>query len=356
MMAVVLSIVGLSIVLFVTLDVLITTLTVGGAGPLTGRVASGLWWIALWIHNRRTSHQMLSTAGWVILLSLVVFWVFLTWFGWTLVFSASDSAVVLATNKSPASLWERIYFTGFTISTLGMGDYQPQGTFWQIATAVAAANGFFLVTLGVAYLLPVVSAATTKRSLAVYIASLGGTGDEILTRAWNGKDFGQLEQHLINLTPEIGGLGEIHLTYPILHYFHSVERSRAIVLSVVALDEALTLLQYALEESCCPDTATIDPARRASAAFLKTLKSAYLEPGESNPPFPSLDLLRVQGIPTVSDEEFWEATKQVTYRRQLLLALVKNDGWTWEAVASTKTTNRAASLDDETTITNAVLR
>ena len=354
-MVIVLSLIGLFIVLFVTVDVLITTLTVGGADPLTGRISSGLWWIALWIHNRRSNHRMLSTAGWTILLGLVVIWVFLTWFGWTLVFSASDTAVVQATNKNPASLWERIYFTGFTISTLGMGDYQPQGTFWKIATSVAAANGFFLVTLGVAYLLPVVSAATSKRTLAVYIASLGGTGDEILTRAWNGKDFGQLDQHLINLAPELGGLGEIHLTYPILHYFHSVERSRAMVLSLVALDEALTLLRYGVEKSSRPDTATIDPARRASAAFLKTLKSAYLEPGDHSPPFASLDLLRVQGIPTVSNEEFWEVTKPVTYRRQLLLSLVENDGWTWEAVASTKTTNRATSLDDETTVTDAVL-
>ncbi|MGF1482660.1 MAG: ion channel [Cyanophyceae cyanobacterium] len=354
-MSILLAVLGLLIVLMTTLDALVTTLTVGGAGIITGRISSALWWVALQIHRQRSNHRMLATMGWVILVGLVLVWLFLTWFGWTLLFSATEGAVVKASNLQPASIWERIYFTGFTISTLGMGDYQPQGIFWQMATAVASANGFFLVTLGVAYLLPVVSAATAKRSLAIYLSSLGGTGDEILTRTWNGKDFGQLDQHLINLTPLLSTLGESHLTYPVLHYFHSLERSRAMVLSIVALDEALTLLHYAVEETYRPDAAALEAARRASAAFLKTLKSAYLNPSSHSPPFPALDLLRIRGIPTVSDEEFWQATKQITRRRQLLLALVHNDGWTWEAVASSKTTNRASSLDDETIIEDAVL-
>ena len=354
-MTVLLSVLGLLLVAFVMLDVLVTTLTVGGAGPLTGRVASGLWWIALKIHKRRSNHRMLTIAGWIILLGLVLVWLFLTWFGWTLLFCASDTAVVNGTTRIPASIWERIYFTGFTLSTLGMGDYQPSGIFWQMATAVASANGFLLVTLGVAYLLPVVSAAASKRSLAVYIASLGGTGDEILTRAWNGQDFGQLDQHFISLAPMLSSMGEAHLTYPVLHYFHSLERSRALVLSIVALDEALTLLIYGVKESSHPDAAALGSVRRSSAAFLKTLKSAYLDPATHSPPLPSPELLRSQGIPTVSKDEFWEATKQVTYRRQMLLALIENDGWTWETVASSKTTNRARVLDDETSIEDAVL-
>ncbi len=191
--------------------------------------------------------------------------------------------------------------------------------------------------------------------LLLALASLGGTADEILTRAWNGKNFGNLDQHLISLTPLISELGEKHLTYPILHYFHTRERSRCLPLSIVALDEAMTLLQYAVLEDYRPDPASLSPARRANAAFLKTLKSAHLEPRDQEPPLTPLELLRINSIPTVSDRAFKEATNQISKRRRLLLALVTNDGWTWDAVASSRTTSRATSLDDETTINSHIL-
>ncbi|MFP4121119.1 ion channel [Coleofasciculus sp.] len=353
-MSILLVISGLLILIVVSIDVLITTLTVGGGGPLTSRISAWLWKIALTIHRWRSHHRLLVVTGWIVLVSVAVLWFVLTWMGWTLLFSADETAVVTP-KKLPATTLERIYFVGYTISTLGMGSYSPQGAVWQVATAIASVNGFFLVTLAIAYLLPVVSAATQQRQLAVYISALGGTADEILVRAWNGEDFGQFDQHLIALTPMLAQQGERHLTYPILHYFHSIERSRSIKLSLVALDEALTILEYGVKKSNQPDPAALGAARRASAAYLKTLKSAYLKPASQNPPLPSLERLRRQGIPTVSDRQFWDATKQVTKRRRLLLALIHNDGWVWDAIASSQTTNRATTLDDQTTIDKVIL-
>ncbi|MGB3237478.1 MAG: ion channel [Geitlerinemataceae cyanobacterium] len=349
-------IIGFAILIAVTVDVLVTTLTAGGGGPITSRMSAWLWLGLLEIHKRNSNHQMLATAGWMLLVGIAVLWYVASWLGWTCIFSAFENAVINGNTKEPAGMWERIYFTGFTLSTLGMGDYQPNGAFWQFSTAIASANGFFLVTLTFAYLLPLVSANAQKRANAVYISSLGGTGDEIISRAWNGEDFGQLDQHLITLTATLTELGENHLTYPVLHYFHSIDRSRAMALSLVALDEAMTLLQYGVKKESRPDAAALGAARRASSAFLKTLKSSYLEPASLDPPLPSLELLRVQGISTVSDREFLEATKQVIKRRRLLLALVKNDGWTWEAVASTRTTTRTSSLDDYTAIDDVTLK
>lgn len=337
---------GLTIVLFVLLDIVITTLTVGGAGPLMRRVANGFWQGVLFIHRRRPSHSLLAASGWLVLLMMIVIWLLLTWLGWTLVFSAAKDAVVSTNSGVPATLWERIYFTGFTIATLGLGDFRPQHPFWQLATATAAANGFFLVTLGVAYLLPVVSAVTVKRGLATYISTLGGTGDEILTRSWNGKNFGQLDQHLINLAPVVSQLGESHLAYPILYYFHSVARSRSLPLSMVALDEALTLLEYGVPQRYQPDASALGSLRRANAAFLRTLQAAYLDPAPAAPPLPPLEPLRSHGIPTVSDEEFYQTAQCLEQRRRLLLALTRSDGRGWDAIASSATTSRALNLDD----------
>ncbi|KKD35121.1 potassium channel family protein [Limnoraphis robusta] len=349
-----LTVFGIFILLIVTLDVLITTLTVGGGGPLTSRLSARIWAIALKLHRHHSNHRILGTIGLSLLVFMTLLWFALTWLAWTLVFVSGEGAVVTSSNLIPATFWERVYFVGYTLSTLGQGNYQPQGSPWQIATAITSINGFFLVTLTFAYLVPVVSAASQKRSCATYIASLGGTADEIITRAWNGKDFGQLDQHLIALSAMLTQLGENHLTYPILHYFHSIERYRAMTLSIVALDDALTLLQYGIPPNHQPDGAALRSVRRASAAFVATLKSAYLNPTEETPPLPALKLVRLEGIPTVSDSQFQQATQHLSQRRRILLELIRNDGWTWDAIASTRTTSRASNLDDHSALDDVV--
>src|SRR5207237_8108833 len=118
----------------------------------------------------------------------VLVWGLLLWIGWTLVYTASPSALVSAETKAPADLAARVYFVGYTIFTMGLGDYQPVGPLYQIVTAVAAGSGFMLFGLALAYLVPVVSAATAKRQMAVCVWSLGKDPADIIVRAWNGAD------------------------------------------------------------------------------------------------------------------------------------------------------------------------
>ncbi|MDY7022426.1 MAG: potassium channel family protein, partial [Cyanobacteriota bacterium] len=328
-MSIGLSVLGIIILLGVTLDIWITTLTVGGGGPITSRLSSVLWKIALKIHRRYPNHRALATVGLSLLVLMTLLWFALTWLGWTLVFLSGPGAVITASGLVPASFWERVYFVGYTLSTLGQGNYQPQGSVWQMATVLASLNGFFMVTLIFAYLIPVVSAASDKRSCATYISSLGGTADEIVMRAWNGQNFGQFDQHLIALSGMLTRMGENHLTYPVLHYFHSIERSRSMALSLVALDDALTLLQYGIPRHCQPDPAALRSVRRSSSAFLATLKSAYLDPTDEDPPLPALALVRLEDIPTLSDSQFQAATEHLEGRRRILLELIQNEGWRW---------------------------
>lgn len=342
------AIAGILIVAIIVVDVVVTTLTLGGGGPLTSRLSAGMWWVALRFRRWSGRRGFLGVIGWSLLIAIALLWFVGSWIGWVLIFDSTGTGVVTSLNKLPATFWETVYFTGYTLSTLGLGDYQPNGVVWEIATAIASMSGFFLVTLTFAYLLPVIGAATQRRQLALYISSLGGTPDEMIARAWTGKGFGQFSQHLISLSPMVIQQGENHLTYPILHYFHSVDRDRAIALSIACLDEALTLLNYGVAPEFRPDPSALESCRRANAAFLKTLKSAFITPDSDWPDAPPLDLLRRYGIPTVSEAEFLDAIKQDTLaqRRHLLLALVRNDGWTWDAVASSHTSNRGQRLDD----------
>ena len=320
---------GTGLLLLVLADLLWTTMGEGG-GPVTKRITSLLWGLALRVHRRWPSHRFLSIAGLAAFLSAVVLWIVLLWAGWLLVFNSSTGAVIHAQTRVPADVWERVYFTGFTIFTLGTGDYQPSGRLWQVLTALASFNGLFLVTFSITYLVPVVQAATHKRYLAVYISSLGQSAQAILLHCWNGQDFAPLAQHLTAITPDVAQLEQRHLAYPVLHYFHAKQRPEGIALSLSALDEALTILECGIEPDARLEEGTFRPIRQVITEFLETLSSIYIDAEDEAPPAPELTPLRERGLPVVSNEVFVARVAELEKRRRLLEALVCNDGWSWD--------------------------
>ncbi|SOD89833.1 ion channel [Caenispirillum bisanense] len=173
-------------------DLLVTTLTVGGTGPFTRRLPPLLWRLA-----RATGRRgVLAYTGMVTLLGIALVWILLLWGGWLLVFSADPWSVVVAQTGRPATLVERTYFVGYTLFTLGLGDYKPHGGTWQMLSVLVVASGLTAVTLIISYIVPVVSAAAQRRALAAHLAALGRSPRDILHRAWNGRDFKGLEPHL----------------------------------------------------------------------------------------------------------------------------------------------------------------
>jgi hypothetical protein len=321
---------GFALLLLVMCDLLWTTFLEGGP-PLSGRICHFAFHRTMRF-CRGKDRKVIGLAGLIAILSTLITWVALLWAGWSLVFCASSSALVDTESKLPADLWARIYFAGYTIFTLGAGDYRPVGAFWQVMTAVAAGSGFIMFGTALAYLMAVVPAATQKRQLAVVIWSLGKSPDDIISRAWNGADSTALAPHLTTLIPMLALMGESHLSYPILHYIHSTKRSASLAVNVAALDEALTILECGLQRGCSLDLPSLGASRMAITEFLNTLEPALIAPSKDDPPPPSLKYLKEMGIPVVDDDLFKQALAPMIERRRLLHALVRNEGWTWSAV------------------------
>jgi hypothetical protein len=332
-----LGLIGSVLILVVIYDVVWTTLRLTGGGPLTTQVTNTLWHLAVRVTK---SHRSLSVAGFCIVLFTVLLWIGLTWISWTLVLNWNEGAVVDAQTGEPANFWARLYFAGYTLITMGNGDYRPVGSVWQVLTAVASGNGFFLITLIITYLLPLVTEEIKRRQIASHIHALGPTPQDILLRAWNGSGFGLLPNHLVELTFPMMALAQGHLAYPVLHCFHSLQRETALAPSIAALDEALTLLEASAVEQR-PDPVAVYPLREAIERFLSTLQKAHLEPKSQPPPLPSLDRLRDAGVPTTDDGELRRIVEKLSKRRRLLLGLVEQEGWRWEDVT-------VARYDDET--------
>jgi hypothetical protein len=178
--------------------------------------------------------------------------------------------------NSPTTVVNKIFYTGYTLSTLGLGDMEPEGNFWDILTAILSFTGLILISIAITYLIPVVSAEIAKRKISV-INTIGGSVEEMLLNYWDGKDFKELERPFFRLlilsfhTPKIKA-------YSVLHFFHSSDRREAFVLISQTLDELLTVLLLNISEEQRPSHNILIRLRKAISSYLITLPATYITP------------------------------------------------------------------------------
>lgn len=331
-MALILSLIGGILVLVVVIDVLLTTLRITGGGPLTNRIAQGLWQIALRVHRVSPDHQRLSWIGFGIVLITMLVWLLLLWVGWTLVFFGDERAIINAQTNAPADVWERAYAVGYSLITLGLGDYRPDGRIWQIATVIASANGFLLVTLIVTYLLPLVSAVSEKRHFAAYVQSLGASPTDIIINGWNGHNFDDLSSHMASLTSALLMITQHYLAYPIVYCFHDTNARYSWAVSVSRLAEALHLINFAVAPEYRPEATTRCTLQRALDTYAVTVRSTTLRTLPDPPAYPAIAALQAHGIPIVEEAELHAALDEQEATRRTLRAQVEWNGWRWQDV------------------------
>ncbi|WP_236830587.1 potassium channel family protein [Blastococcus sp. KM273128] len=282
------DVLGLAIVAFAVVDEVRTTLAVAsGPGPLTRLITGVVWRLA-----RRPAvadSAPVRTVGGpgVIVIGLTVgAWFALLWLGWSLVFLGDEQAVVGSSSGAAASIWERFYFAGYSVATLGNGGFQPAGAGFQLATMAAALSGMLLITLGVSYLTSVISAVVVKRSFASQITGLGRTGAEVAAGLATPGSVVPAVVPLSSLSSTLTTLGQQHRAYPLLHDYRPRSAELGTAPSVAVLLDATLLL-----------SAAADPDDRLPAGLRRSVESAaqqYVEHapatgGEHAGPAPALD-------------------------------------------------------------------
>lgn len=313
------------------LDALGTTLSVGKKqGWLTRLVTRALWRAIRWTARTRGVPSLLQPAGVLLLMASVALWVGLLWGGSTVLLLSDDAAVVDATTGRPASSAQVVYYAGFTVFTLGVGDYVAATDGWRVFTAAMSGAGLVLITLSITYLLSVVGAVVHRRSVAVHVRSLGRTPAEIVTTGWDGTQFGSpFEQHLVALTAEVSLLAEQHLAYPVLQYFHTGTADTSAPLAVAALDDALFLLEEGVAPQARLAGSATAPLRYAIERQLMTVTTTSERDGTEPPPLPDLQALTRAGIPVVTPAEFAARVRHAEPRRATTASFVHAAGWSW---------------------------
>lgn len=330
-MSATLVVVGVALIALAVGDVLWTTLwSQGAAGPVTSTVTHVMAALLRRLPGPDRGRARSDLAGPVILAAVLATWVLLLAVGWAAMFLAAGDAIVESASGAPATPVDRLYFAGYNLFTLGNGDFRPRGAPWQLATVLCSASGLVLITLAITYLVPVISAATSKRVLAAQISALGHQPAEVarsLCRAWPSVVAVQLS----TLAAQLGTLAEQHLAYPVLHDFHSRDARRSAPVAIAVLDEALTLISCGVRDDAQPDSLLVASARTSVGHYLDTLETGFVPAGADAPAAPDLASLDAAGIPVVAPDVFERRVARVERRRQLLCAAVGADGWDWDA-------------------------
>ncbi len=331
-------VIGVLVVVVALVDMGQTVVSVSGkAGALTRRMSASVWRAALWFHHRSDREgRLLTAAGPLILITVILTWIVLLVLGWSLVFGAPQ-AVIEAELDEPTALLGRVYYASSLVVGRGSPGFRPGTEAWRAVEQVAALSGLALLSLAIAYVLAVVRAVVDQRRTAAYIATLGGHPEEVLHRAWSGEDFGHLDLHLIAVTPMINAVAEQHLAYPVVHYFHSRERHSAIGPNIAVLDEVLTVLGCCAADVRLGD-ATVEPLRWAISEYLDTVIPMFVLTTEAEqPPRPAFGKLETAGVPVRAEDDIDAVYASERSRRMRLNALVRSHGWDWETVAGTET-------------------
>jgi hypothetical protein len=255
--------------------------------------------------------------------------VILFWLGWLLIFLGQPQAVVNPETGLPADLMERIYFTGFTISTLGVGDFHPQGAFWQIMTSICTLSGFFLLTFIISFFVSISEEQAFRYRLATYLYHAGRTPQKLILTFWDEETRTVEQDFSDNLLDDVVQFEQRHQHLPLLHRFHGPTRKLSVEINIVVLDEALSIMMHSLN---LPITPSLRLTREAISGYLANQEDHNLLGQGEPPPIPSLDELRQRNLPVVSDEQYQQNMESIADRRHKLQALVERAGFQWSEV------------------------
>lgn len=274
--------------------------------------------------NRRI--VLIWTGSWIIV-TLFFVWIVLLYIGWLCIFHGDHHAILRQIDQSPASFEERIYFTGFTISTLGIGDYIPNETLWQFLTTIASLSGFSLITFVVSFIISITQKQEARKQMALHIHYLGETPQVILKQMWDEEKQMFTGEALNNILPLLIQVQQQQQDQPLLNSFHGSSELRSLELALAKLDEALSMALFATQLDTFPPQ--FIQARRVLSDYIADFDMPINFDEHVSPPLPEHRELESLGLPLKSTVKVLSAYAELDQRRIILNSLLHRAGWQW---------------------------
>ncbi|MFW6290649.1 MAG: ion channel [Mariniphaga sp.] len=317
---------GIILLALAMYDFFFTTLSGGGAAFIT-RFVTFISHKSLQLCVKLFGRSVYKFSGMAINLSVLLVWVVLIWIGLYLVFS-SDPIGIVNDKGRMANNWERLYYTGYTLSTLGMGNFSPTTPVFEMLTSIFSFFGFIFFTTSMTYLISVSSAVIHKRSLALAIRNLGKNPEEMVYRLLN-QDITLSRMNLSSLQDKIERHSVNLQAYPVLHNFANSQIPGSLSLNLVTLDEALSILLNSKEGEKMKNALT--SIRSSLTYFLNHIDENFSRTlhKEAGPDVHKLPGWEIISSSYINDPNLY-------YRRKILGGLLKSESFEWQDVYNTK--------------------
>lgn len=320
------QVVGMGLVLLTLVDIYLTVLY-----PRLGRsVFSMLLSKGIWQVFRLSARaipfkgdRLLSHSGPIIIVAIVVVWLSLLICGFALiVWPALGSTIQASQGQTPTDFGTALYYSGFSLTTLGTGDLVPKTDTQRLLMFVQAAIGFSIFTLTITYLLSVYSAFLKRNSFALSLHyRTAGTADaaELLARMGANGELNDIQQNISTMARDVLNLlVESHNSYPVVLYFRFRQAYYSLPRIVLLTMDTATLIKSALNSEkyrSLIGSAAVAELWGGNLHLLHQLSRSFLpksdrlninarrEQAWRERYYRAVERLREQGIETVSDLE-----------------------------------------------------
>ena len=194
---------GILIYMAVVVDIIMTTLTVKGGGWMTGKSCRAVWKLFLKLSGNNGEATLLTHVGYLLLVGIVLLWVVLLNLSFILLLASDVDSVIDSTTKLPTDLGQKAYYSGFVLSTLGIGDYVASNDLWRIITILYSFTGLIFITMSITYFIPVLDAVIKKRKLGINLSSLGNSPQEIVLHAMDTDNYDYFKFQVLGLSDQL---------------------------------------------------------------------------------------------------------------------------------------------------------
>ncbi|MGN6611599.1 MAG: potassium channel family protein [Angustibacter sp.] len=246
---------GAALVLLVIGDVFFTVLfPASGHGPIR-RPLSKLTWRGFTLLARRMRHRtrrrFLAYSGPVQIAVTILVWVVLLLVGWALIYQpALRHGISAAKGPTNTDFATALYYSGFSLTTLGTGDVIASTDLYRLLTVVEAALGFSAFTMVLTYFLSIYNALVARKSFSATMHHRTfDTGEpvQLLVGLADDGELPQSRQQLAMFAEFLTHTSETHRSYPVLRYFHFRQHRYALPRLLLLALESATLMRTALE-------------------------------------------------------------------------------------------------------------
>jgi hypothetical protein len=254
-MNVVLVVAGALMIVAVLQDVFVTVLVPASRHGVIRKPLTRSTWCVFRLLAQLTSgtrrHNLLSYAAPVQVTITMSAWALLLLIGFAMIYKpALGTSIQASSGATDTGWWTALYYSGFSLTTLGVGDVVPQNGPYRFLTVSESALGFVIITMVITYFLSVYSSLTKRNSFAQALHNRSGnTGDaaELLARLAVGPELPDARGHFLAKADALRETYQTHRFHPALRYFHYREPFYALPRVLLISLDAATLVSTALE-------------------------------------------------------------------------------------------------------------